>query len=116
MVLDGSFQDTNDTFDLDCPNYDENAEDLLDFFSFWIEGILTTIVAILGIFGNTIVSVIICKKDMRNSFNLLLVSLACFDSTYVSTIPILYIATHFSCFLKVLKNFSALWLHFGKFS
>ena len=89
MVLDGSFQDTNDTFDLDCPNYDENAEDLLDFFSFWIEGILTTIVAILGIFGNTIVSVIICKKDMRNSFNLLLVSLACFDSTYVSAIPVL---------------------------
>ena len=38
----------------------------------------------MGIFGNTIVSFIIAHKEMRNSFNLLLVSLACFDSTYVS--------------------------------
>jgi hypothetical protein len=70
---------------LDCPMYSEVDKRLLDFFSFWIEGILTTAVAILGILGNTIVSVIIAQRDMRNSFNLLLVSLACFDSTYVST-------------------------------
>ena len=71
---------------LDCPKFSQSDNDLLDFFSFWVEGVLTTIVAILGIFGNTIVSIIIVQKEMRNSFNLLLVSLACFDSTYVSTI------------------------------
>lgn len=70
---------------LDCPVYSEADKRLLNFFSFWVEGILTTAFAILGIFGNTIVSVIIAQRDMRNSFNLLLVSLACFDSTYVST-------------------------------
>ena len=69
---------------LDCPKFSQSDNDLLDFFSFWVEGVLTTIVAILGIFGNTIVSIIIVQKEMRNSFNLLLVSLACFDSTYVS--------------------------------
>ena len=62
----------------------ESDKELVDFFSFWVEGVLTTAVAILGIFGNTIVSFIIAHKEMRNSFNLLLVSLACFDSTYVS--------------------------------
>ena len=71
---------------LDCPNFSQSDNDLLDFFSFWVEGVLTTIVAILGIFGNTIVSIIIVQKEMRNSFNLLLVSLACFDSTYVSCV------------------------------
>ena len=69
---------------LDCPIYSEADQRLLAFFSFWIEGILTTAVAILGIVGNTVVSFIISNKEMRNSFNLLLVSLACFDSTYVS--------------------------------
>ena len=69
---------------LDCPIYSENDQALLNFFSFWIEGVLTTLVAILGILGNTVVSFIISNKEMRNSFNLLLVSLACFDSTYVS--------------------------------
>ena len=69
---------------LKCPIYSENDKRLLAFFSFWIEGILTSLVAVLGIFGNTIVSFIISNKEMRNSFNLLLVSLACFDSTYVS--------------------------------
>lgn len=69
---------------LDCPIYSETDQKLLAFFSFWVEGILTSIVALLGIMGNTAVSFIISNKEMRNSFNLLLVSLACFDSTYVS--------------------------------
>jgi hypothetical protein len=30
-----------------------------------------------------IAAVIVSRKEMRNSFNLLLVSLACFDSTYL---------------------------------
>ena len=69
---------------LDCPEYSETDQKLLAFFSFWVEGVLTTLMAILGIMGNTVVSFIISNKEMRNSFNLLLVSLACFDSTYVS--------------------------------
>ena len=83
---------------LKCPIYSENDKRLLAFFSFWIEGILTSLVAVLGIFGNTIVSFIISNKEMRNSFNLLLVSLACFDSTYVSSFNyiILLKSTHFT--------------------
>ena len=69
---------------LDCPVYSDTDQRLLAFFSFWVEGVLTTLMAILGIMGNTVVSFIISNKEMRNSFNLLLVSLACFDSTYVS--------------------------------
>ena len=42
-----------------------------------------TTVAILGIIGNILASVILTRKEMRNAFNLLLVSMACFDSTYL---------------------------------
>lgn len=68
---------------LDCPSYSEKDFEFLDTFSFWVEGVLQTILAAFGIVGNTIASVIISRKEMRNSFNLLLVSLACFDSTYL---------------------------------
>ena len=33
---------------LDCQKFSQADNDLLDFFSFWVEGVLTTIVAILG--------------------------------------------------------------------
>ena len=68
---------------LDCPNYSEKDINFLNDFSFWVEGVLLIATAILGIVGNTLASVIISRKEMRNSFNLLLVSLACFDSTYL---------------------------------
>ena len=42
-----------------------------------------TTVAILGIIGNALASVILTRKEMRNAFNLLLVTMACFDSTYL---------------------------------
>ena len=73
-----------------CTCYSDSDRQLLSFFSFWVEGILTTVVGILGLVGNTVVSFIISNREMRNSFNLLLVSLACFDSTYVSTSTYLF--------------------------
>ena len=77
---------TNNTmfnYTIDCPNFTQEDEDFLDVFSFWVEGVLQTIFAVLGIFGNIIACLIITRKDMKNSFNFLLVSLACFDSTYL---------------------------------
>ena len=68
---------------LDCPEYTASDEALLDGVSFWVEGVLQCALAAFGVVGNTVASVIISRKEMRNSFNLLLVSLACFDSTYL---------------------------------
>ena len=69
---------------LDCPDYGEEEEQLLQKVSFAIEGVVQTIVAILGILGNSLASFILCtRKEMRNAFNLLLVTLACFDSLYL---------------------------------
>ena len=69
---------------LDCPHYDDEDQYLLEILSFVIGGVVQTIVAILGIFGNFLASYILCtRKEMRNAFNLLLVTMACFDSLYL---------------------------------
>ena len=68
---------------IDCPVYSNEDMLLVDEFSFWIEGVIQTIVAILGILGNSVASIILSRKEMRNAFNLLLVTMACFDSTYL---------------------------------
>ena len=66
-----------------CPSYSSLEESLLDSVAFWVEGVALTLVAAVGVLGNTLASFIVVRKEMRNSFNLLLVSLACFDSTYL---------------------------------
>ena len=70
--------------ELDCPDYGEEEAQLIQKVSFAIEGVCQTLVAILGILGNSLASyILISRKEMRNAFNLLLVTLACFDSLYL---------------------------------
>ena len=70
--------------ELDCPDYGAEEEKMLQTVSFVIEGVVQTIVAILGILGNCLASFILSSsKEMRNVFNLLLVTLSCFDSLYL---------------------------------
>ena len=55
---------------IDCATFTDQDDYLLNVFSFWVEGVLQTITAIFGIFGNIIASIIVTRKDMRNSFKL----------------------------------------------
>ena len=80
----GLYFESESDIGLDCPDYDDEDRYLLEKVSFVIEGVVQTIVAILGIFGNFLASYILCtRKEMRNAFNLLLVTMACFDSLYL---------------------------------
>ena len=56
---------------------------LVDSVSFWAEGVTQTGLGALGIVGNVISCVILTRREMRNAFNLLLVTLATFDSCYL---------------------------------
>jgi hypothetical protein len=73
----------DDDTNLSCPIFLAADLEFLEEFGFWVEGVVQTSLAILGIIGNVLASIILTRKSMRNSFNLLLVSLACFDSTYL---------------------------------
>ena len=62
-----------------------------------------TILGILGICGNIIAGFILSRKEMQNAFNLLLVTLACFDSTYVSSTYLLIIFNNTMSFRGIQK-------------
>ncbi len=68
---------------LDCPRNTDEAEHNMALFSLWCEGYILCVVCVAGLFGNTISSVILSAKSMRNSFNLLLIALAIYDNIYL---------------------------------
>lgn len=68
---------------LDCPLYTNTSDQMIDQFNFWVEGVTQTSVAIPGLIGNMVFSFILTRRELRNSFNLLLVALAFFDSCYI---------------------------------
>ncbi|TRY77346.1 hypothetical protein TCAL_17433 [Tigriopus californicus] len=68
---------------LDCPVFSEASGHVLDRFSFWVEGVILCVFAVAGIIGNSISAIILSGKNMRNSFNLLLIALAIYDNTYL---------------------------------
>ena len=68
---------------MSCPSFDLNDQNLLDFTSFWLEGVTQSSFAILGIVANLTSCYILTRKSMKNAFNLLLVTLASFDCFYL---------------------------------
>lgn len=72
-----------DQEDLNCPEFTEYSTNLLNEITFWVEGVLSCSIAIAGFFGNVGSTMILSGKEMRNSFNWLLIALACFDNIYL---------------------------------
>ncbi|TRY79731.1 hypothetical protein TCAL_16111, partial [Tigriopus californicus] len=68
---------------LDCPKFEPSDDHFIKQWAFWTDGVTKTIVAILGIIGNIVAIRVLTRVSMRNSFNLLLVTLALIDSTYL---------------------------------
>ncbi|TRY76222.1 hypothetical protein TCAL_14732 [Tigriopus californicus] len=67
----------------DCPVYGNNSDHIIDQVIFWVEGVGLSAVATFGIIGNLLASVILSRHELRNSFNLLLIGLAFFDTCYI---------------------------------
>ena len=68
----------------DCPQISDWAHQIIIYFSFYVEGVLLCIVGTIGIMINLVSSILILtRKEMRNCFNILLVTLAAFDSWYL---------------------------------
>lgn len=59
------------------------GEKLLQLLGFWMEGVGQTSIAITGILCNIFLVVILFDKDMRNSFNFMLIALSVCDSWYL---------------------------------
>ena len=73
-----------DAVELDCPIFRQKDDEILDNVSYVVEGVIKTAICLGGLLGNTVAALILLsRKQMRNAFNLLLVSLTCFDSLYL---------------------------------
>jgi hypothetical protein len=48
---------------LDCPVFDDSVQKFVEGFTFWVEGVSQTIIAILGIFGNVVAAFILTRYD-----------------------------------------------------
>ena len=90
---------------LDCPIYTEDSEYWMEFINFWVGGVVQTLFILFGfvgkfwlftksisnlvygktlcISGNLLFIFILTRKELRNSFNLLLVALALFDICFL---------------------------------
>ena len=63
--------------------YNECCKDMLESLNFWLEGVVQVMIANVGIVVNTAFCFILGSKEMRNSFNSLLISLAILDNGYL---------------------------------
>ena len=46
-----SLESNSSAADLDCPLYTETSDDWIDFFNFWIGGVIQSCIAIPGFIG-----------------------------------------------------------------
>ena len=80
--IDDKSNDINATDD--CPYFDQNGEILLDNLAYYFEGITQTSFAFCGIIFNCVACIVLASKEMKNSFNHMLIALAIFDSGYLT--------------------------------
>ena len=96
---------SNHNLTLECPVYTEASKYWMEFINFWVGGVVQTLSIIFGFVGkktrttqtsststtikkllytgNLIFIFILTRKELRNSFNLLLVALALFDLCFL---------------------------------
>ena len=72
-----------DQENLPCYEINQLDWEFADNFAFWVEGIFQCIFAAAGIFGNSISTFILFKKNMRNSFNSFIIALMFMDTCYL---------------------------------
>ena len=68
---------------LECTEITENQLQFITSLSWWIHGVVSSVISVAGMLANLGSCFILTKKDMRNSFNLLLVMLAVYDTCYL---------------------------------
>ena len=52
--------------ELQCPVFTDDDEFFIEEFAFWTEGVLLCLIAVTGILANTLGSIVLCQRSMRN--------------------------------------------------
>jgi len=91
----------------DCPIISSGTERFLAQFAFWTEGALGVAVATAGVTSNSLFSYLLMRRELRNSFNCLLIVLAAFDSVYLFMATLESLRKVSSKTMSVFKRFSS---------
>lgn len=70
-----------------CVMTDDDAA-LIGHFVILFDGILTLVVGLFGILGNSLAVSVLLAKEMRNAFNYLMIVLAVVDSVFIGFVII----------------------------
>ena len=66
-----------------CPIYSDSDRFWKEAVAFWLDGVIKTIVACIGILMNILAAYILIQPKMKNSFNLSLVALNIIDTIFL---------------------------------
>ena len=66
-----------------CPIYSDSDRFWKEAVAFWLDGVIKTIVAFIGILMNILAAYILIQPKMKNSFNLSLVALNIIDTIFL---------------------------------
>ena len=73
----------NETILALCPPLTIAENNMISNTAFWLDGVAKTLVAVLGVASNMLAGYVLCKPNMKNSFNLCLVALAVIDTIFL---------------------------------
>ena len=73
----------NETILALCPHLSNAENNMISNTAFWLDGVAKTLVAVLGVASNILAGYVLCKPNMKNSFNLCLVALAVIDTIFL---------------------------------
>ena len=73
----------NETILALCPPLTIAENNMISNTAFWLDGVAKTLVAVLGVASNILAGYVLCKPNMKNSFNLCLVALAVIDTIFL---------------------------------
>ena len=82
MILSSINTDCSEYINKDNPWKDPYKTTLVNTY-FWFDGVTRSVISSIGIIGNIITIILFSSKDLRSTFHMFLVVLACFDLGYL---------------------------------
>ena len=87
VLINSSSEDSHDNTSIHeiwCPYVSNTCYDIWDnTLSFWLDGVMRSTVALIGVLLNIVFCYVLSQKQLRNVFNSLLIALAVFDILYL---------------------------------
>ena len=66
-----------------CPNRSPSDNIFIENLAFWLDGVILTVIAVIGVFTNFLAGYLLNQPKLKNPFNLCLVCLNIIDTIFL---------------------------------